>query len=374
VAACPACGAAELEADPDVMDTWMTSSLTPQINAGSDDALTPMSLRVQAFEIIRTWLFYTVVQSHLLFDRLPWHAVMISGWGLNEQGRKIAKRDLAGSGGFNRYDPDQVIDRYGADALRLWATKARIGSDLRYHEKDVRAGRKFAVKLWNVARFVAGNAGGACGDMPVAARTAVDRWLLSHLAQTVDEVTAALDALDVMRAYQAASRFFWSVYCDRYIEMVKDRFRYPDEHSEATRASARVTLRESLRVLLGLFAPFTPFVTEHLYQTLYRQAEQPTSLHLTGWPVPPAAWRTDRSEVDQLATILDQVRVLRSRLRLGGGARLSRLVIQASTPQAKRLVAAIAEPLRTAARAEAVVEGDAHHDSGVPGITIDVVR
>jgi valyl-tRNA synthetase len=356
------------------MDTWMTSSLTPQINAGSDDALTPMSLRVQAFEIIRTWLFYTVVQSHLLFDRLPWRAVMISGWGLNEQGRKIAKRDLAGGNGFNRYDPDQVIDRYGADALRLWATRARIGNDLRYHEKDVRAGRKFAVKLWNVARFVAGHGDGDAPAVPVAERTAVDRWLLSHLAETADKVTVAFDQFDVMRAHQVASRFFWSVYCDRYVEMVKDRFRYPEEHSGADRASARATLRESLRVLLGLFAPFTPFVTEDLYQRLYRPDEGSTSLHLTGWPVPPASWRSDRTDVDRLATVLDRVRALRSELRLGGGARLSTLVIQASTAEAKRLVTAIAEPLRTAARAEAVVEGDARHDSGVPGITIDVVR
>ncbi|MCA1707099.1 MAG: valine--tRNA ligase, partial [Actinobacteria bacterium] len=130
--------------DPDVMDTWMTSSLTPQINdgwavsgTGSDPALAPMSLRVQAFEIIRTWLFYTLVQSEFHFGRVPWNTVMISGWGLNEQGKKISKRDLEKStneDGFNRYVPDQVIARYGADALRTWATSARLGNDLRYNE------------------------------------------------------------------------------------------------------------------------------------------------------------------------------------------------------------------------------------------------
>jgi valyl-tRNA synthetase len=369
VATCPVCGSTGFDADPDVMDTWLTSSLTPQVNAGSDPALIPMSLRVQAFEIIRTWLFYTVVQSHLLFDRLPWHAVMISGWGLNEQGRKIAKRDLAGSGEFNRYEPDQVIDRYGADALRLWATKARIGNDLRYHEKDVRAGRKFVIKLWNVARFVTGTGPAA----PVTERTAVDRWLLSHLADTVDEVTAAFDDYDVMRAHQAASRFFWSIYCDRYIEMVKGRFRYPEEHDDAERASARATLWESLRVLLGLFAPFTPFVTEHLYQRLYRGAEPYASLHVSSWPASPARWRTDRADIEALVTILDRVRALRGRQRLGAGTRLSTLVVRVDTAEAKRLLATIAEPLRAAAHAATVVEGDAPHDSGVSGITIDIV-
>ena len=144
------------------MDTWMISSLTPQINdgwalGGTDPALAPMSMRVQAFEIIRTWLFYSVVQSELLFGRVPWRTALISGWGLSEQGKKLSKRDLdrsTAADGFNRYVPDDVMAKYGADALRLWATKGRIGTDLRYNEKDVRTGRKFAVKLWNVGRFL----------------------------------------------------------------------------------------------------------------------------------------------------------------------------------------------------------------------------
>ncbi len=165
--ACPSCRSA-LAADPDVMDTWMTSSLSPQINdgwaldSGTDQALAPMSMRVQAFEIIRTWLFYSVVQSELLLGRVPWRAALISGWGLSEQGKKLSKRDLessTGADGFNRYVPDDVMAKYGADALRLWATKGRIGTDLRYNEKDIRTGRKFAVKLWNVGRFLSLNLG-----------------------------------------------------------------------------------------------------------------------------------------------------------------------------------------------------------------------
>src|SRR6478752_477269 len=170
VSSCPSCGGGELTPDPDVMDTWMTSSLTPQINDGwalgsgfgTDPALAPMSMRVQAFEIIRTWLFYSVVQSELLFGRVPWRTALISGWGLTEQGKKLSKRDLdksAGPDGYNRYVPDHVMGKYGADAVRLWATRSRIGTDLRYNEKDIRTGRKFAVKLWNVGRFVSMNLG-----------------------------------------------------------------------------------------------------------------------------------------------------------------------------------------------------------------------
>jgi valyl-tRNA synthetase len=386
VDACPSCGGA-LQPDPDVMDTWMTSSLTPQVNdgwagfgsppgSGSDPALAPMSVRVQAFEIIRTWLFYTVVQSHLHFDRVPWTSVMISGWGLNEQGRKISKRDLDQSttvDGFNRYVPDDVIDRYGADALRLWATKARIGNDLRYTEKDVRTGRKFSVKLWNVARYVSLNASSLPAFVDPSRRTPVDRWLLSHLADTVDEVTAAFDEYDFTLAYQAASRFFWSVYCDRYIEMVKDRFLQPDEHTQSDRDSAQWTLWESLRVVLGLFAPFTPFLTEHLYQRFYASGEGVDSVHLTSWPVADPAWRTDRSAIDDMATVLDAVRALRGRFNLGNGTRVARLVLDARTAQAQALTALIAEPLRVAARADRVVFADAAADSGIPDLAVDVV-
>jgi valyl-tRNA synthetase len=373
--ACPSCGNGELVGEPDVMDTWMTSSLTPQINdgwalGGTDPALAPMSMRVQAFEIIRTWLFYSVVQSELLFGRLPWRTALISGWGLNEQGKKVSKRDLDRStrpNGYNRYVPDDVMAKYGADALRLWATRGRIGTDLRYNEKDVRTGRKFTVKLWNVGRFLSINVGDL--DFSAAApapqeRNLVDRWVLSHLADAVDEATAAFEAHDYMQAYLAASRMFWSIYCDRYIEMVKDR---------AGQASARWTLWESYRVLLGLFAPFAPFVTEHMYQRFYRDHEDAVSLHLTRWPAADPRWASDRAAVDQLAVILDATRVLRSGLRLGNSARLSRLILQAHSPQAKELLDQIAEPLRVAARADAVALDAAAHPSGVDGVTVDIV-
>jgi len=398
VASCPSCGAADFHGDPDVMDTWMTSSLTPQVNdgwawrpGGSDPALAPMSMRVQAFEIIRTWLFYSVVQSELHVGRVPWRTALISGWGLNEQGRKISKRDLerhTGADGFNRYVPDDVLARYGADALRLWATRGRMGTDLRYNEKDVRTGRKFAVKLWNVGRFLSLNGISADGapapPVPVAERDIVDRWLLSHLAETVDAATWSFEEHDYMQAHQAASRMFWSVFCDRYLEMVKDRLGDGTGHGAD---SARQTLRESFRVLLGLLAPFAPFVTEHLYQRFYAGLEwtglertgleRAPSLHVTRWPAADPAWRDDagaaaRAAVDQLTVILDTTRALRSGLRLGNSARLRAVTLQAHTPAAAALLDEIAEPLRLAARANAVLRGDAAHPSGVDGVTVAI--
>ncbi|MGH3734022.1 MAG: valine--tRNA ligase [Micromonosporaceae bacterium] len=387
VSACPECGSTGIVADPDVMDTWMTSSLTPQINDRwalrdfqPDPALAPMSLRVQAFEIIRTWLFYTIVQSQFHFGRVPWSTVMISGWGLNEQGKKIAKRDLERSttaDGFNRYVPDHVIDKYGADALRLWATKARIGTDLRYNEKDVRAGRKFSVKLWNVGRFLHMNLDDfdprTAQPSAPRDRTPVDRWLLSHLADTVAEVTAAFDEYDFMQAHLAASKFFWSIYCDRYIEMIKDRFIRAEEHTDLDRHSARWTLWESYRTLLGLFAPFAPFVTEHMYQRFYQPHESTVSLHLSTWPTVNEEWVSDRAAIDQMVMMLDAVRVLRAQQKLGSGAHIAKLVLDPRTDGAKELLAVIAEPLRVAARAQHVVYDSADHDSGVEGVALGIV-
>jgi valyl-tRNA synthetase len=347
-----------------------------------------MSMRVQAFEIIRTWLFYSVVQSELLFGRVPWRTALISGWGLSEQGKKLSKRDLdtggsggssprdgrvTGADGFNRYVPDDVMAKYGADALRLWATKGRIGTDLRYNEKDIRTGRKFAVKLWNVGRFLSINLGDLDVSMVAPApgeRNIVDRWVLSHLADAVAEVTAAFEAYDYMQADQAASRMFWSIYCDRYIEMVKDRLATDQDGPD--RRSAQWTLRESYRVLIGLFAPFAPFVTERMYQRFYVGCDGPVSLHLTRWPVADERWRGDRSAVDQMAVILDATRALRSARRLGNSARLSQVIVQALTPAAEALLDQIAEPLRVAARADAVVRGPAGHPSGVAGITVSI--
>jgi valyl-tRNA synthetase len=333
-----------------------------------------MSMRVQAFEIIRTWLFYSVVQSELLFGRVPWRTALISGWGLSEQGKKLSKRDLdksTGPDGYNRYVPDDVMGKYGADAVRLWATRSRIGTDLRYNEKDIRTGRKFAVKLWNVGRFLSMN----LADLDVSAeppspgeRDIVDRWLLAHLADTVAEATAAFEGHDYMQAHQAASRMFWSVYCDRYLEMIKDRLGRDGD-------SARWTLWESFRVLLGLFGPFAPFVTERMYQQFYGAHEDAVSLHLTRWPVADERWRGDRpavEAVDQLAVILDATRVLRSGQRLGNSARLSQLIVQAHDAQARSLLDQIAEPLRIAARADTVVRGTAGHPSGIAGITVGI--
>ena len=339
---CPHCGeAAGFDGDPDVMDTWMTSSCTPQINTnwaeGPDRPLAlaswPMTLRVQAYDIIRTWLFYSLVKAHVHNGSVPWTHVMMSGWGLNEQGKKFSKRDMQGKPGtFNRYDPEQVIDRYGGDALRYWAAGSHLGSDMRYNEQDVKVGRKLVLKLWNVARFVEqylGEFDPARDSVVVAERPAEDRWLVGTVERLVERVETEMEQFEYARAREALDHFFWNDFADDYIEIVKDRFWSPDRHSEHARNSARTTLVETLRVVLALYAPIVPFVTEEIYQHHYREREGEVSIHAGGWPARPAEPTPPVPEMDVLRAVLDAVRAERTKVRLSQSKPLEEVVLDA---------------------------------------------
>lgn len=390
---CPHCGGGRFRGEPDVMDTWMTSSLTPLINAnwaGSADRkgsmeLFPMSVRVQAFEIIRTWLFYTVVKGDEHFDSVPWRQVMISGWGLNEQGKKISKRDLeqfTDKDGFNRYEPYAVVRRYGADALRYWAAGSHLGNDTRYNEKDVKAGRKLVVKLWNAARFVVMQLGDwdATGPrVPLAERTPEDRWLLRSLSEVLEPVHRGFRGFDYAVAREATDRFFWATFCDDYLEMVKDRFWNPDRYDDHARASARATMWEALRVVLALYAPFLPFITESLYQRIYQGIEGTKSLHVTAFPTEASvggeALGAPVPEMDFVTAVLRAVRARRTELRISQGRALEAVIVDvaegsAFAASARRMHASI----QAVARAAEVRFGPATGASDLDGLRVDIVE
>ena len=343
VGACPKCGSSNLSGEPDVMDTWMTSSLTPLINSnwgGTPDRLGhmelhPMTVRVQAFEIIRTWLFYTLVKSDQHLDSLPWSDVMISGWGLNEQGKKISKRDLEKftdkSTGYNRYEPYAVIRKYGADALRYWAAGSQLGNDTRYNERDIKAGRKLVVKLWNAARFALMQLEGFDPAAPrpaFADRTPEDRWLLTELNRIIPTVEKGFDGYNYAVAREATDKFFWGTFTDNYLEMVKDRFWNPERYDESARESARATLWEALRTVLALYAPFLPFVTEGLYQRIYADHEDLVSVHVGGWPEYDAARDADVPEMEIVLGLLRAVRGLRTENRISQTKQLPLVTIE----------------------------------------------
>lgn len=355
LSSCPGCGGA-LRGDPDVMDTWMTSSSTPDVcanwvgTAGRAAGPTPMTVRVQAFEIIRSWLFYTLVKADAHHGRLPWRDVMISGWGLNEQGRKISKRDLEKSSdpsGFNRYDPAHVIEHLGADALRHWAGRSQLGHDLRYHTRDVKAGRKVAVKLWNAARLVSMSLDGfdpAAGRPHVPDRLPEDRDLLYTLDQTTRTVSEGLSAYDYATGLAALDRAFFDRFCDDWLEALKPRLQDP-WFTEQNRTSAQATAFEALRHIVGLYAPFLPFVTEAIWQDLYAAHESAPSVHVTRFPT--CEGRTAVPDMDQVRELLRAVRTARTHARIPQSRRLDVVRVRAAPRWVARLQPTLRAALRT---------------------------
>ncbi len=351
-----ACGHDAFVPEKDVMDTWMTSSLTPLINArwAEDsslmDRIYPMSIRVQAFEIIRTWLFYTVVKSHHHTDSLPWSDVMISGWGLDDKGKKMSKR----AGNF--VDPKIVVDKYGADALRYWSAGATLGNDLRYNERDVANGRKLMTKLWNATKFAAThflNEDGTGRALEPGEPTLVDRWIRSRLQRVIEDATSYLDRYEYSHALGTVERFFFSEFCDNYIEIVKERFWNPHHFPASVVEAARFTLHEVGFTVLKLFAPFIPYITDELYQIVYRQGTEPVSIHRAAWPKPDAA-QVDEGALEAgrlLIAVLTGARRWKTERQVNQNFPLRLLTISAPAELAAKL-APLAEDLRAASHAE----------------------
>jgi valyl-tRNA synthetase len=267
--------------DPDIMDTWATSSLTPQIVGGwrTDPDLFarvfPMDLRPQGLEIIRTWLFSTVLRAHLEHDQLPWANAAISGWILDPDRKKMSKSK------GNVVTPMDLLHEHGSDAVRYWAASARLGTDAAFEVGQMKIGRRLAIKVLNASKFAL-----SFGDLaqPVALDPALvtqtlDRAMLAGLADVVERATAALEAYDHTRALELTETFFWT-FCDDYLELVKDRaYGAGAEAVSRESASARAALGIALDVLLRLFAPVLPFATEDVW-SWWRTG----SVHRAPWP------------------------------------------------------------------------------------------
>ncbi len=258
-------------ADPDVMDTWATSSVTPQIAGGwLEDAdlygqVFPMDLRPQAHDIIRTWLFATVLRSHLEHGSLPWTNVAISGWVLDPDRKKMSKSK------GNVVTPTGLLGEHGSDGVRYWAASGRPGTDTAFDAGQLKVGRRLAIKILNAARFALMQA-----DPRGPITEPLDRGMLSSLSLLVRESTDQLEAYDYARVLERTERFFWS-FCDDYLELVKAR-RYGDFTPDGA-ASANSAMLVALSTILRLFAPYLPFVTEEVWSWW-----RPGSIHQAAWP------------------------------------------------------------------------------------------
>ena len=293
--------------DPDIMDTWATSSMTPEIVCGWDSdperfAQTyPMDLRPQAHDIIRTWLFATVLRAELETHSLPWRHAALSGWILDPDRKKMSKSK------GNVVTPMDLLEQFSSDAVRYWAASGRPGTDTAFDQGQMKVGRRLATKLLNAGKFVLTIGAPADGAEVTAP---IDRAMLAALDDVVAQATSALHEFEYTTALERTERFFWS-FCDDYLELVKQRaYGVTDEPPSPAASSARLALRTALSVLQRLLAPFLPYSTEEAWSWWHDD-----SVHTSEWPTPTGI-AADSSVIDVAGTVISAIRKAKSDAKL----------------------------------------------------------
>jgi valyl-tRNA synthetase len=266
-------------AEPDVFDTWFTSSLTPQIGShwvldkDRHQRLFPMDLRPQSHEIIRTWGFYTIAKSLLHEDEIPWKNVNISGWVLDPDRKKMSKSK------GNVVVPKELLENFSADALRYWSGNARLGVDTAYDENIVKIGKRLVVKIYNAAKFVLSQTG-TLSDISCE----LDRAFVERLRKVVAKTTEQLDEFNFSGALATVESFFWTSFTDTYVEFSKTRVRGGNGVTSEDQGSALATLRLGLKTLIKMFAPFIPYICEEVWSWQFAQETGIESVCIAGWP------------------------------------------------------------------------------------------
>ncbi len=349
-------GGKKLTRDKDVLDTWFSSGLWPFSTLGwPDDTLElkkyyPTDLLYTASDIIFFWVARMFMMGMYVMGDIPIKTVNFHGLVRDAKGQKMSKTK------GNGVDPLAAVDKFGVDALRYWVATAPIGTDLRYSDDEVKRGSKLLTKLWNASKYVLMNLNDfdpkTAKEIPVADRFIEDRWVLYELNAAIGNTRKNLDKYDNFNARSAIDTFFWEVFCDQYLEFIKDRFWSPEKYSPESKLSAQWTLYTVLRAIIGLYAPFIPFITEELWQKIYKEYEVQETLHLTQYPETHAEYDTDVSQMQVALDILKNVRGLRTDRKIGNGAKLETLTIPANTnPELHGLI-------KSAARANNIVLGD----------------
>jgi valyl-tRNA synthetase len=308
---CPKCGSNKIEPETDVMDTWATSSCTPFLlrDLGGSNDLFPVDLRPNAHEIIRTWDFYSIVKGYYNFDTVPFKNIMVSGHGLDEQGRKISKR-------LGNYTPsDKLVEEYGADAVRYWATGAGLGQNLRFSPIEIKKGKQITTKLWNVAKFILINSEDFSPNEKPEYSPA-DLWILTELNQTITDATKDFDEYQYAKAKSEIEDFFMSKFADYYIEFVKYRLYGEDV---ASKRGAQSVLNLVFTSILKMYAPIIPFITEEIYQYF---TDEPT-IHLSKWPTRvEMPVELNIADFNEAIAAIDEIRKYKSENQISLGAEL----------------------------------------------------
>jgi len=308
------CGSKEFIPEKDVLDTWATSSMTPQIAASLFpkvyDKLYPMSLRPQAHDIITFWLFNTMVKSQLHNNINPWKDVVISGWALDPKGKKMSKSK------GNVIEPQEMMGKYSADSLRFWAASTKLGEDSSFQEKELISGQKFSTKLWNASKFSFMHLKEYKPKKPKNLET-IDKWILIKLNKIIKDSTKSFENYEYSKTKADVENFFWNTFCDHYLEIIKDRLYNADKRGIKGKKSAQFTLYHSLLAILKLMSPIIPHITEEIYQLYFKKHEKQESIHISEWPTQfkIVDKKTERIG-DEFIQILNKVRKFKTQNKL----------------------------------------------------------
>jgi len=329
---CPKCGCTEFMGERDVLDTWFDSSITCAVHAGWPDRedwrkLFPADVHPSGIDIIRTWAYYLMVRHLALFNEKPYKSCLINGMVLGTDGRSMHKS-------LGNYVPaEDVLKQHGADATRQWvAGGGATGSDIPFRWPDVEYGWRFLIKLWNAARFVSNQLKDFTSyEHADYTFQPLDKWILSKVERLTKNVTDALENCQFNVALEEIRNFTWHVFCDCYIEAVKDRLYKPELYGEEKRKAAQYSLYVVLYKILQLLAPITPHIAEEIYERMYAEDKGYKSVHLSPWPKPVEKWLDEEAEKhgDLIMAVITEVRREKAERQMPLNTQIKKLTIYA---------------------------------------------
>lgn len=354
---CTRCGSSNIVPDTDVMDTWNTSSLTPYIcfslfTKNTDvfsnqkiDKFLPMSMRPQAHDIIRTWAFYTIVKTWAHHESIPWKDIVISGHVLSDSKEKLSK-----SKDNTKTDPEQLLKQYPADVIRYWTASGSLGHDILFSDKQLSIGSRLVTKLWNAFLFIEQH---AKAEKPKVLEWGIaNEWIAHRATECFKEYAKHLDNYAFNQALDVIEQFFWNDFCDNYLELIKDQLFKPEQYKAEHVATTRWMLHQIGLRILQMYAPYLPFVTEAIYQQLYKKSAEVSSLHQTKFNSIQISYVFNESAylMQKILALIVQVRKLKSENQLSLKAEINSLELFSSSQQT----------LDAIAKHEALIKGITH--------------
>ena len=345
---CPKCQSKNIVPESDIINTWATSSLTPTIvkelfkgkPVYNSLIKNPMNLRPQGHDIISFWLFNTVVKSKLHFKMKPWDDCFINGWMLDPKGKKMSKSK------GNVVEPRAMIEKYSADALRFMSAGCKLGEDFPFQEKDLLTGQKFVNKLWNASKFSLMH----LEDYEKGKVIEVfDQWLLSKLHKVIKNSTESFDNYSYSKTKSEVEKFFWHIFCDQYLEIVKDRLYNPEVRGEKARKSGQESLFQTVLAVIKMIAPIMPHITEEIYQLYWAKKESCKSVHISNWPKYDQKLVNENAELagDLGVDIINAVRKYKSEKQMSLKEELAELILVSKDKEFEDNIKSIEDDLKS---------------------------